>query len=85
MHGFHRDCLYDSVKDNPTFNRYKLEKIDVLSDEIRMIEDRIARKKNEKKVVQQKMNQQTNGFSFMNKFNIFGAVKEEEERENIVM
>ena len=24
MHGFHRDCLYDSVKTNPTFNRYKL-------------------------------------------------------------
>ena len=32
MHGFHRDCLYDAVKVNPTFNRNKLEKIDVLSD-----------------------------------------------------
>jgi hypothetical protein len=31
------------------------------------------------------MKEQTNGFSFMGKFNIFGAVKEEEERENIVM
>jgi hypothetical protein len=50
-----------------------------------MIEDRINRKKNEKKMVQQKMKEQTNGFSFMGKFNIFGAVKEEEERENIVM
>jgi len=55
MHGFHRDCLYDAVKTNPTFNRYKLEKIDVLSDEIRMIEDRIMRKKNEKKFAQQKL------------------------------
>lgn len=75
MHGFHRDCLYDAVKTNPTFNRYKLEKIDVLSDEIRMIEDRIIRKKNEKKFAQQKLKEQNTGFSFMNKFNIFGAVK----------
>jgi hypothetical protein len=49
----------------------------VLSDEIRMIEDRINRKKNEKKMAQQKIKEQTNGFSFMGKFNIFGAVKEE--------
>ena len=33
------------------------------------------RKKNEKKFAQQKLKEQNTGFSFMNKFNIFGAVK----------
>lgn len=40
-----------------------------------MIEDRIARKKNEKKLMQQKLKDQNTGFSFMNKFNIFSAAK----------
>ncbi len=40
-----------------------------------MIEDRINRKKNEKRLQQQKMKEQNTGFSFMNKFNIFGAAR----------
>jgi hypothetical protein len=73
------------VKVNPTFNRYKLEKIDVLSDEIRMIEDKMIKKKNDKKLALQKQKEQlTSGFSFMNKFNIFSASKDEEV-ENVAM
>lgn len=44
-----------------------------------MIEERMTRKKNQKKMTQQKMKEQST-FSFMGKLNIFGAVKEEDER-----
>ena len=49
MHGFHRECLFESVKIQPTFNRFKVEKIDILNDEIRMLKDRILKKKEEQR------------------------------------
>ncbi len=57
----------------------------MLSDEIRMIEDKMIKKKNDKKLALQKQKEQlTSGFSFMNKFNIFSASKDEEV-ENVAM
>lgn len=49
MHGFHKDCLFESVKTQPTFNRYKVEKITVLNDEIRDIKSRINRKREDQR------------------------------------
>lgn len=45
MHGFHKDCLFESVKNQPSFNRFKVEKIGVLNEEIRDIKNRIGRKR----------------------------------------
>lgn len=76
MHGFHKDCLFESVKTQPTFNRFKVEKIGVLNEEIREIKMRIARKRED-----QRMTRDAGGgagFSLMNAFNIWGNKKEEE-------
>ena len=73
MHGFHKDCLFDSVKIQPTFNRFKVEKIGVLNEEIKEIKMRIARKKEEQRISRDPVG--GGGFSLMNPFNIWGNKK----------
>lgn len=45
MHGFHKDCLFESVKNQPSFNSSKVEKISVLNEEIRDVKNRINKKR----------------------------------------
>lgn len=45
MHGFHKDCLLDAVKLQPTSDHDKIEKIDACSKELETMKQRLQQKK----------------------------------------
>ena len=75
MHGFHRTCLQAATSAHPSANAHKLRQVEVLSQDIRTLEDKIHRKK-----VEQKRSKQDKGggFSLMNALNIWNNRREEE-------
>lgn len=74
MHGFHRDCLFESVKNQPTFNLFKVEKIGILNDEIRVLKDRVMKMREEQRMQRDRENS-GGGFSFMNALSFFSSEK----------
>ena len=69
MHGFHRQCLLDAIRQQPTSERDKLNRIDTLDSDLRRLKSSLGERKNYKKDVQ------TGGFSF-NPFNLFTSGKD---------
>ena len=77
MHGFHRQCLFEAIREQPTTDREKMENIEKLDSEIRNLKANLGQKKNYKKDVQ------STGFSF-NPFNLFGASKDKEQEQQML-
>ena len=53
MHGFHRPCLQAATSAHPSANAHKLRQVDALSQDIRSLEDKIARKRQEQRQAKQ--------------------------------
>ena len=60
---------------HPSPNAMKIREVEALSQDIRVLEDRIVRKREEQ---QKNAKEGQGGFSFMNAFNIWTNKKEEE-------
>jgi hypothetical protein len=45
MHGFHRECLFETIKVQPTVDPTTVEKISVLDADIKLLKERIIKKK----------------------------------------
>lgn len=45
MHGFHRECLFETIKVQPTVDPTTVEKISVLDADIKFLKERIIKKK----------------------------------------
>jgi len=78
MHGFHRTCLQTATSTHPSPNAMKIREVEALSHDIRALEDRIARKKEE----QRNIKDAPSGFSFMNALNIW-TNKREDDTSNL--
>lgn len=67
MHGFHRTCLQVATSAHSSSGSSKLQEVEALSQDIRSLEERILRKKQDQRTVKDT----ASGFSLMNALNIW--------------
>lgn len=71
MHGFHRTCLQTATSAHPSSNAMKLREVEALSQDIRALEDKIGKKRQD----QRNIKESPGGFSFMNALNLWSNKK----------
>lgn len=74
MHGFHRGCLQVATSAHSSSGSHKLGEVEALSQDIRSLEERIQRKKQDQRTVKDN----SGGFSLMNALNIWNSKRDEE-------